>query len=174
MQARGVFANIKIMQCNAYLLWKSLKRYHEYTHCIMNMAYHITLLKLGLFWCNKPPKVPCRWCEQSGHMSQGFHGNIDLSKLYNLPWLDHPYIVLTVASYTREQNLFLHMHSMAFSAFKSLQPSSNTSVTFSSSPRSSNPAVTSAILFISTSLSLTSPSHLNAKCLTFSTSHKPH
>ena len=78
----------------------------------------------------------------------------------------------TVASYSGEQNLFLHMSSMAFPAFKSLQPSSNTSVT-SSSPRSSKPAVTSTILFISTSLSFTSPSHLSTKCSTFSTSLNP-
>ena len=58
------------------------------------------------------------------------------------------------------------MHSMAFSAFKSMQPTSNTSITFSFSPHSSNPAVTSAILFISTSLSLTSPSrHLPVSTL---------
>ena len=54
-----------------------------------------------------------------------------------------------------------------------MQPSSNTSVTFSLSHRSSNPAVTSAILFISTFLSLTSPSHISTKCWTFSTFPKP-
>ena len=50
-------------------------------------------------------------------------------------------VYLTVASYFGEQNIFLYTHSMAFPAFKSLQPSSNTSVTFSSSSLSSNPAV---------------------------------
>ena len=80
----------------------------------------------------------------------------------------------TLASYSREQNLFLHMSLMAPPALKSLQPSSNTSVTFSLSPHSSNPVIASAILFISTSLSVTSPSHLSTKCSTFSTSLKPH
>ena len=61
------------------------------------------------------------------------------------------------------------MHLIAFPAFTSLQPS-KTRATFSSSLRSSNPAVTCAILFISTSLSLTSPLHLSTKCSRFSTS----
>ena len=63
------------------------------------------------------------------------------------------------------------MHSMAFPAFKSLQPSSNTSVTFSLPPCPSNPAVTSAILFMSTPLSLTSPSHLTTKWSTLYITH---
>ena len=48
----------------------------------------------------------------------------------------------TLGSYSGEQNLFLHMPSIAFYVFKSMQPSSNTSATFSLSPHSSNPVVT--------------------------------
>ena len=59
-----------------------------------------------------------------------------------------------ICGYSGGENLFLHMHSIAFPAFTSLQPSSKTRATFSSSLRSSNTAVTSAILVICTSLSV--------------------
>ena len=83
-------------------------------------------------------------------------------------------VYLTVASYFGEQNLFLYTLWLSLpSNLCNLHPTPVSLSLRHLSPQTQLCA-TSVILFISTLLSVTSPSHLSTKCLTFSTSLKLH